>query len=128
MSYQSDIYNAVMGAPTVAALIGERFFWEVADETTAAPYLVAQTISTDGETLHDGTRLWSFPLIQFAAWAYTHAKCIEIAAAFRDELEGVEITGDSSVSLSFVGENTTYDPDTKLFGISTDYRASALTN
>lgn len=128
MSYQSDIYTAVMAATTVTAIIGDRFFWEVADESTAAPYLVAQTISTDSETIHDRTRAWSFPLIQFAGWATTHAAAVALMAAFRAELEGVEITGSSDVSLAFVGENSTYDPDTKLYGISTDYRASTLTN
>jgi len=117
-----------MAATSVTAIIGDRFFWEVADETTTAPYLVAQTISTDSETIHDRTRAWSFPLIQFSGWATTHAQCVALMSAFRSALEGVEITGSSDVSLSFIGENSTYDPDTKLFGISTDYRAATLTN
>lgn len=128
MSYQSDIYTAVMAATAVTAIIGDRFFWEVADETTAAPYLVAQTISTDGETIHDRSRAWSFPLIQFSGWATTHAGAVALMSAFRSSLEGIEISGSSDVSLAFSGENSTYDPDTKLYGISSDYRASTLTN
>jgi hypothetical protein len=128
MSYQSDIFEAIGSSSVMTDLIGDRFCWDLADGGTAPPYLVAQTISGDGETLHDSTRDWSFPLIQFACWAKTKAEAIAIMSAFRQEFEGVEISGPSNVSLSYSGETSTRDPQTKLYGEIIDYRASTLTN
>ena len=128
MSYQSDIYDAVIASTSLAALIGDRFAWDIADGTTATPYIVAQTISADGETDHDGTRTWSFPLIQFSCWAATKAQAIAVMAAFRAALEGVTLPGTSHVSLSYSGEQSSRDPETRLFGELMDYRASTLTN
>jgi hypothetical protein len=128
MSYQSDINNAVAASSTLYGLIGNRFFWDIADDDATAPFLVAQTISTDGETCHDGTRDWEFPLIQFSAWAATKAESIEIGSAIKRDLEGVELMGASRVSLSYSGTNSTRDQETKLYGEIIDYRASTLTN
>jgi hypothetical protein len=128
MSYQSDIQDAIEASVILAGIIGPRFFWDVADEDAVAPFLVAQTISTDSETCHDGSRDWSFPLIQFSAWATTKVGAIDLAAAIKAELEGIDLPGDSQVSLNFAGENSTRDQETKLYGQLIDYRASTLTN
>lgn len=128
MSYQSDINNAVASSSSLSLLIGNRFFWDVADDEATAPFLVAQTISTDSETCHDGSRDWSFPLIQFSAWAKTKDEAIEISSALKRDLEGVELIGASRVSLSYSSSNSTRDQETKLYGELIDYRAHTLTN
>jgi hypothetical protein len=128
MSYQADIYQAIKDSAELTALIGDRFFWDVADPAPADNYLVAQVISGSGETDFDGDRSVSFPLIQFSAWSKTKVGAIRIAAALRRELEGRTLPGLSDVSLGYSGEGSTYERDTKLFGESIDYRASTLTN
>ncbi|GAA5124665.1 DUF3168 domain-containing protein [Luteolibacter yonseiensis] len=128
MSYQSDIYEAIKASAPLTALIGDRFFWDVADSSTTTPYIVAQTVSNDGETDFDGFRDVSFPLIQFSAWAKTKQDAIEIMSKFRTGLEGRNLPGASDVSLSFAGEQSTRDPVTKLYGEIIDYRASTNTN
>ena len=128
MSYQSDINDAITDSSVITALIGDRFFWDVADDDATAPFLVAQTISTDSDTCHDGSRDWSFPLIQFSAWAATKSEVITLGAAIKSELEGQRIPGNSQVTFSFSGENSTRDQETKLYGVIIDYRAHALTN
>lgn len=127
MSYESDIYDAVAASTALHALIGDRFSWDIADGDTVTPYIVAQTISDAGETDHDGKREISFPLIQFSAWAKTKAEAIAVMATFKTAMEGKTLTGYANVSLSFAGQNSSYDPETRLFGQIHDYRAAITT-
>lgn len=128
MSYQSDIFDAIQASAALTALIGDAFFWDVADPAPTGPYIVAQVISGNGETDFDGDRSISFPLIQFSAWAKTKTAAIDLASTLRREMEGRNLPGESNVSLGYSGEGSTYERDTKLFGESIDYRASTNTN
>lgn len=128
MSYQSDIFIAIRSSAALTALIGDRFAWDIMDGTIATPYLVAQTISGGGETTHEGDREWSFPTIQFSAWSPSKAQAIEVIATLRREIEGVELPGQSSVSLGYAGEQSNYDSETKFYGEILELRASTLTN
>ena len=128
MSIETDINNAILNSGQLAVLIGGRFSWDIAESSTVAPFLVAQTISSDSETTHDGDRSLSFPLIQFSCWAKTKDQAIAIMSAFKTEMEGQTLPGANHVTLTHAGENSSYDTETKLFGILVDYRASAFTN
>lgn len=128
MSWQSDINDAIEASAPLAALIGDRFSWDIADGTTATPYLVAQVISSDGETDFDGNRDVAFPLIQFTAWSPSKAQAIAVMDTFGDELEGRNLPGDANISLGYAGEQSTYDRDTKFYGEIREYRASTNTN
>ena len=127
MSYQADIYAAVLAAPSLVALIGDRFSWDIADGDTVAPYIVAQTISDGSETAHDRTRSLAFPIIQVSCWAKTKAESIALARAWKIAIEGVELPGTSKTSIGFTNENSSYDSETKLYGTLLDYRASTTT-
>lgn len=128
MSIESDINDAILASDALTALIGTRFSWDIAEGSTVAPFLVAQTISTDSETTHDGDRSLSFPLIQFSCWAKTKAQAIAVMSAFKTDIEGVTLPGASETTLTYAGENSSYDSETKLFGHLVDYRAAAFTN
>jgi hypothetical protein len=129
MSYQADIFAAIQGNSALTTRIGDRFSWDAADGDQATPpYLVAQTISGGGETDHAGDREWSFPLIQFTAWARSKADAIEIIATLRSELEGHDLPGESIVSLAYANEQSTRDTESRLYGEIIDFRASCLTN
>lgn len=127
MSYEADIYAVVQATSALTTLIGTRFFWDIADGSAVAPYIVAQTISDSGETDHDGDRSISFPLIQFSCWAKTKVEALAVMAAFKTAMEGVTLAGSSATSLSFAGQNSSYDRDTKLYGQIHDYRAAITT-
>lgn len=124
MSYQADIYNAILAAAPVTAIIGDRFSWDIADGAVATPYLVAQTISVDGQADFTGGREWAFPLVQLTAWAPGKADCIAVIEAVRGALEGREIPGTGSTSASFAGSQSTYDRETRLFGEILELRLS----
>lgn len=125
MSYQSDIYLAVIGDEYVSGLIGGRFFWDIADGSEAVPpYIVAQTISDSGETDYDGTRGLSFPLIQFSAWAKTKLAAVDIIDGLTLAIEGKTLLGDSGCSLSFSNRASTFDPSTRFFGEILDLRGA----
>lgn len=124
MSYQADIYQAVLNSAPIAAKIGEKFSWDIADPTETPPYIVAQTISNSDSGDMQGVRDTSFPLIQFACWSTSKAEAIEIMRIFESEFSGIEIPGESGTSLNFAGENSSYDPETRLFGEIRDFRAS----
>jgi hypothetical protein len=128
MSYQSDINDAIADNVPLTALIGTGFSWDIADPETSPPYLIAQTISSDGTTDFDGNRGVSFPLVQFSAWATSKAAAITIISTLKTAIEGQNLPGSSNSSLSFAGENSTRDPQTKLYGEIVDYRVSCNTN
>ena len=123
MSYQSDIWDEIQDSAALTALLGDRFFWDVADASTAPPYLVAQVVSGDGTTDADGNRDISSALVQFTAWAEGKAEAIQIAATLRQEMEGRALGGSSNTSLHYAGEQSTRDPDTRLFGEILELRA-----
>ena len=127
MSYETDINDAVLSSPLLSDLIDDRFSWEFADGETVAPFIVAQTISTDGETTHDGAREISFPLIQFSCWGRTKIEAISMRDALKRDLEGITLPGSSETTLIFQASNSTRDQDTKLYGEIIDYLASSYT-
>lgn len=127
MSYETDITAAILASESLAALIADRFCWDVADGDTIAPYIVAQTVSNTSETTHDGDRSLAFPLVQFSCWAKTKVSALAVMSAFKADIEGIDLDGDSVASLIYVGENSTHDPETGLFGQIIDYRVSAYT-
>lgn len=128
MSIESDINNAILNSGDLNTLIGSRFSWDIADGGTSPPFCVAQTISNDSDTTHDGDRSLSFPLIQFSFWAKTKLEAVAAAAAFRQSMEGQTLPGSSQTTLKHAGELSSYDSETKLFGHLVDYRAASFTN
>jgi hypothetical protein len=124
VSYEADIYRAVQECVPLWSAIGGRFQWDIADSTVAPPYIVAQTVSDDGETTFSGTRGASIPTIQLSCWARSKAQAVEIAKIFRDNLEGYDLPGESKTSLGFDSRTSTFDTDARLFGIILRYRAS----
>lgn len=123
MSLESDIKTAITGDATVSGLIGSRFAWDVIDGTRAeAPYIVAQIVSEESDTTHDGEEGASFPLIQFSCWAKTREGARALGAAVRSLLGGNTITG--GASFTFSNRTSSHDPQTRLFGELIDMRAS----
>ena len=128
MSYQSDIYAALTGNSPLAAVVSTRIYPEVAPGNATVPYVVYQTISTGGETTHDGARTWDSPTIQFTVWAKTKALAISTAALLRAVLDGKTLSGSSACSLVCTNILGNYDPDSKLFGEVAEFRATAKPN
>lgn len=128
MSYEADIYNALIGDEGISALVDERVFWDCADGDASPPFIVFQTVSNAGETAFDGSRDNQFPLVQFTAWATTKAQTIQLRNAIKSAIEGVELAGTSQTSLGYSNDLSTYDQQTKLFGHIIDYRVSTNTN
>lgn len=124
MSAESDITTAIITSSAINQVAGGRFFWDVCDARAAAPYIVAQLISEDGTTPHDGQRDTAYASIQFAAWATTPEAAANVAEVLRAQLEGVTLPGTSKCALTFSGRNSNYDPATRLFGIILDMRAN----
>lgn len=123
MSYQAAILTAL----TTANLAGGRVFADVADGTTAAPYIVYQTLGTGGSTTHDGTRGVEFPEVQFSCWATTKAAAISLADSVVSLLEGQTLSGSAAPSFQFSNRLGTYEADTKLFGELVTFRVSSNT-
>lgn len=128
MSYQSDLKAAMTANVTLAALVGTRVFADIAPGSATAPFVVFQTIATGGETTHDGNRNLEFPLIQFSCWAATKASAISVASAVNSMLDGKTLTGSAGLTLRFSDQNSTYDPESRLFGELIDFRGACNKN
>ena len=128
MSYQSDIKAAFTDSDDLTAIIGTRLYADVAPGTATAPYCVFQTIATGGTTTHDGDRSLEFPLIQFSCWATTKDGAIALASAVNDLLDGNTLAGSSGITFRFSGQNSNYDPESRLFGESIDFTGACQTN
>lgn len=125
MSYEADITQAIKDSAPLWEAINGCFSWDVADSSKSPPYLVAQTITESGDTTHDGSRDVTFPTIQFSAWAKTKAEAVNISALLTSCLEGQSLPGDSAIALRFDSRNSTYDAESRLFGIVTRFDGSA---
>jgi len=128
MSYESDIYTALQAAAPVTALVGTRIYPDIALATATAPFVVYQTVSTDGTTTHDGEMSINHPLIQFTAWAGTRASAVSVIAKIRAALITGTNIGDSGAFFAFSNETGTRDQETGLFGQVLDLRASCNPN
>ncbi len=119
MSYHADIFDALSGETAA----GPRVYADVADGSTTVPYLVFQTITTGGETNHDGKRGVEFPTVQVTAWAVGRIAAAALADQVNEILEGNTI-GDSQISFQFSDRRGNYDAETRLSGEILEYRAS----
>ena len=128
MSWQSDIVNAILTDSAVCAIIGENVFADVAAGNANAPYIVYQHVSDNSETDFDGVRNVIFPLVQFACWHPAKSGAIDLVKKLSAAIEGRNLDGDSNASLSFSGQFSTRDQQTKLFCETIDYRISCLAN
>jgi len=128
MSYQEDVYTTLTTDSRIAALVGDRVWADVADASTAAPYIVFQTITTGGETAHDGGRDVEFPLIQFSAWANTKAEAVQLGNTINTVLEGQTLLGYSGVSFRYSDRRGQHDGKTNLFGEILDYIGASKLN
>lgn len=128
MSYQSNLYSALIGESTISAIVGTAIFPDIADGTVAPPYIIYQTISTGGETSHDGVRNVEFPLIQLSCWTTGRATAIALASAVNAFLDGNLIAGASAVTFQFSNQLSSYDLETKLYGEILEYSAASNTN
>ena len=128
MSFQADIYTALTDDTTIAGLVSDRVFADVADGSTATPYIVYQVISTGGETTHDGNRSLEFPLVQFSAWADSKSEAIALGSAINTLLDGNTLPGDSAITFVFSDQQGRHDPETNLFGETLDYRGACNRN
>jgi hypothetical protein len=128
MSYEEDLYSALIADPTLSAIVGTRVAADFVDSSEAKPYLVYQTITTSGETPHDGERANDFPLIQISAWAETKAETLAIESALVNLLDGNTMPGVSDLSLVFDDSQSRYESDSNLFGKILDFRGSCNRN
>lgn len=128
MSYQSDLYSALVAESSITSLVSTRIYADVADSSASAPYIVYQVVATRGQTTHSGSREVEFPTIQFSCWADTKAAAIAIASALNAFLDGNTINGNSDLSMIFSNQLGNYDPETKLFGEILEYSAATKTN
>lgn len=128
MSWQSDIFDALQASEELTDMIGDRVSWDIADGSTATPYLVLQAISGTADTDYQGGREITNTLVQVTCWSPSKAEVIAVTSALRDVLEIPELPGDSLTSCIYAGENSTYDSDTRFYGEITDYRAIHNTN
>jgi len=128
MSWQTDMRLALIGSPALNALVGSAVWETVADSATTAPYVVYQTVSTGGETTHDGDRSLEFPSIQITAWATTAESARNVASKVNAVLDGKTLIGSSKVSFQLSGQSSSYDQETRLFGEIIEYTAAANRN
>lgn len=128
MSWQSDLYDALIADGTVSGLVGTRVFPDVAPGNATVPYIVYQHISETGETPFSGGRGVTFPLVQISCWDDGKAGAVALASAVSGAVEGVNLPGSANASMGFVNQQSTRDQQTKLYGEQIDFRVSANPN
>lgn len=125
MNYIEDITAAILASAPLTAIIEDRFSWDIADGSTAAPYIVAQQVSDASTGDLSGVHDFALPLIQFSCWAKTKVSAFSLAETLRTEIGGKDLAGASNTSLGFAGRSSTFDSETGLFGDIIEFRASS---
>jgi len=128
---QQAIYSQLTGHAGLSALIGTRVYPLVlpqnAPSAAVLPAVVYQIIGNDRLERHRGASGDARPTVQLSAWALTEASAAAVAAQMRIAITamtgvvaGVTVTGAANDS----GEIHRYEPDTRRYGISLDFRIS----
>lgn len=125
MSWRNDLYSALSGDATLAAIVSSRIYPDVADSSASVPYVVYQNISTTGETTHDGIRTLEFPSVQLTAWAKTKAETLSIVSRINALLDGKTVSGTSQATFRFSNQLGNYDSETRMFGEIIEFTVSA---
>lgn len=128
MSFQSDLYDHIANDQSINAIVGVNVYSDVADSAAVAPFIVYQVIATDGTTPLTGTRGICFPVIQISIWAATKTQAVSLAAIVDRSLDGIQVHGESGLSLGFSGQSGTFDAESRLFGEIMEYKGSCITN
>ena len=128
MSWQTDMRLALIGSPALNAIIGNNVWETVADSATSVPYVVFQTVSTGGQTTHDGDRSLEFPSLQIVAWANTAEISRDVTNKIHAVLDGKTLVGGSMTSFQFNGQSSTYDYESRLYGEIIEYLAATNRN
>lgn len=119
MSVESQVYTAVQGNGSVAALVSDRVYPAKAPAGAALPYVTFQRISTQPTTTHGETSTMDRVSIQFSCWAATYSAAHDLAAAVRTALENTTLGGGAKAIFEDDGDLPSLDETT--FGRRLDF-------
>lgn len=107
----------------VTALVSDRIYFVRADQDVETPYIVVTKISGVREHSHDGSSELAHPRFQISVFGTTYSSCKSVTAAVQAALQGYKgAMSDVTVGAVFYDNETdTYESDTGLFQIITDY-------
>lgn len=120
ISIQPLIYTALAGNAALGTYVGTRVYPDLAPQDVVRPFLVWQDISMQqmndlsGSSETNGLNNY---LIQVTTWSKTRTQARDVDSAVRTAMAA----GAGFKSVMTGARSMSYEPDTKLFGMQSDF-------
>lgn len=91
-SFEEDFRNAVIGFPSIAALIGDRFFWSDIPQGAERPFISCWNVTFgQGYTMAGPDGLIDV-MLQLDVWGMSHGDAVDVARVVMDRFDGLQGT------------------------------------
>lgn len=108
MTAEVTLYRLLANDSTIAALVDERIYQDLAVQGAALPYIVYGRTGTEPVTTIHGAVAASFVTLQIQCWARTRAASEDVQQAVVSEL--------NAAGEAYVARSAVYDEEADAFG------------
>ena len=126
MTIEQSLRDELADDSTVAALVGDRIYYDVAPQDISYPYITMHDITQVRDHTHQGPSGLIRAVIQFSIFAKKYIETKTIAAAIAGVIDGWQAT---TMQSTYVGECSSvdesdngYNHEAKSHHLSVDYR------
>ena len=126
MIIEQGLMTYLLAQTGITSYVGEQIYYVKADQDATAPYIVVTKVSGVREHSHDGGSHLAHPRFQISVFALKYGTAKTIATAIQTALQGYTglmggVSGVTVQAVFYENETDTYEPDTSLFQVITDY-------
>jgi len=117
-----DLRAAMIAAPAVTALVGQRIAAGILPEGELRPYVTYSLVTGERIPSMSDSGLMRHARMQVNCWSQSYSEAKQIALAVQSAIEASAL-----FEVVFIGDQDLYDPETNLFYMVLDYSVWQVT-
>lgn len=117
-----DLRAAMIAAPAVTALVGQRIAAGILPEGELRPYVTYSLVTGERIPSMTDSGLMRHARMQVNCWSQSYSEAKQIALAVQSAIEASAL-----FEVVFIGDQDLYDPETNLFYMVLDYSVWQVT-
>jgi hypothetical protein len=117
-----DLRAAMIAAPAVTALVGQRIAAGILPEGELRPYVTYALVTGERIPSMTDSGLMRHARMQVNCWSQSYSEAKQIALAVQSAIEASAL-----FEVVFIGDQDLYDPETNLFYMVLDYSVWQVT-
>ncbi len=117
-----DLRAAMIAAPAVTALVGQRIAAGILPEGEVRPYVTYSLVTGERIPSMTDSGLMRHARMQVNCWSQSYGEAKQIALAVQSAIEASAL-----FEVVFIGDQDLYDPETNLFYMVLDYSVWQVT-